>query len=74
MTACEFRARRLERRRRERRERMQTALGAILLIAILAAFAAAGAIDWRDRTVALTPSAEWRWTADAALSATHPGD
>lgn len=72
MTAEEFRAQRIERRHRERNERMQAALGAILLIAILAAFAAAGAIDWRDRTATLTPSAEWQWTACRELSVTHP--
>lgn len=72
MTAAEFRMRRIERQRRERRERMQTALGAITIILLLAAFAAAGAIDWRDRAVTLTPSAEWQWTACRELSVTHP--
>jgi hypothetical protein len=72
MTAAEFRARRLERERRERQERMQTALGAIVLIGLLGAFALAGAIDWRDRTITLTPSAEWAWTACRELSVTHP--
>lgn len=72
MTAAEFRARRIERERRERRERMQTALGAIVLIGLLGAFALAGAIDWRDRAMSLTPSAEWQWTACRELSVTHP--
>lgn len=72
MTAAEFRARRLERQERERRERIQCALGAIVLIGLLGAFALAGAIDWRDRTITLTPSAEWAWTACRELSVTHP--
>lgn len=72
MTAAEFRARRIERERRERQERMQTALGAIVLIGLLGMFALAGAMDWRDRTVSLTPSAEWQWTACRELSVTHP--
>ena len=72
MTAAEFRARRIERQRRERRERAQAALGAIVIIALLAVFAVAGAMDWRDRTVTLVPSAEWQWTACRELSVTHP--
>lgn len=72
MTAAEFRARRIERERRERQERVQTALGAIVIIGLLGAFALAGAIDWRDRAVSLTPSAEWQWTACREMSLTHP--
>lgn len=72
MTAAEFRARRLERERRERQERMQCALGAITIILMLGLFAVAGAMDWRDRAVSLTPSAEWQWTACRELSVTHP--
>lgn len=72
MTAYEFRMRRLERQERERRERIQCALGAITIIVLLGMFAVAGAIDWRDRTVTLTPSAEWTWTACRELSVTHP--
>jgi len=72
MTAAEFRARRIERERRERQERAQVALGAIVIIALLAVFAVAGAMDWRDRTVTLVPSAEWQWTACRELSVTHP--
>lgn len=72
MTAAEFRARRIERERRERQERMQCAFGAIVLIGLLGAFALAGAIDWRDRTVTLTPSAEWTWTACREMGVTHP--
>ena len=72
MTAAEFRARRLERERRERQERMQCAMGAIVIIVLLGMFAVAGAMDWRDRAVTLTPSAEWQWTACRELSVTHP--
>ena len=72
MTAAEFRARRIERERRERRERVQCALGAITIILMLGLFALAGAMDWRDRTVSLTPSAEWTWTACRELTVTHP--
>ena len=72
MTAAEFRARRIERERRERQERVQCALGAITIILMLGLFALAGAIDWRDRTVTLTPSAEWTWTACREMSVTHP--
>lgn len=72
MTAAEFRARRIERQRRERQERAQVALGAIAIILMLAIFAVAGAMDWRDRTVTLAPSAEWQWTACRELSVTHP--
>ena len=72
MTAAEFRARRIERERRERRERVQCALGAITIILMLGLFAVAGAMDWRDRTVSLTPSAEWQWTACRELTVTHP--
>lgn len=72
MTAAEFRARRIERERRERQERVQCALGAIVLIGLLGAFALAGAMDWRDRTITLTPSAEWQWTACREMSVTHP--
>ena len=72
MTAAEFRARRIERERRERQERVQCALGAITIILMLGLFSLAGAIDWRDRTVSLTPSAEWTWTACRELSVTHP--
>lgn len=72
MTAAEFRARRIERERRERKERVQCALGAITIILMLGLFAVAGAMDWRDRTVTLTPSAEWQWTACREMSVTHP--
>lgn len=72
MTAAEFRARRIERERRERQERMQCALGAITIILMLGLFAVAGAMDWRDRAVSLTPSAEWQWTACRELTVTHP--
>lgn len=72
MTAAEFRARRIERERRERQERMQCALGAITIIVLLAVFAVAGAMDWRDRTITLAPSAEWQWTACREMSMTHP--
>lgn len=72
MTAAEFRARRMERERRERQERVQCALGAITIIVLLGMFAVAGAMDWRDRAVSLTPSAEWQWTACRELTVTHP--
>lgn len=72
MTAAEFRARRIERERRERQERMQCALGAITIILMLGLFAVAGAMDWRDRAVSLTPSAEWQWTACRELGVQHP--
>lgn len=72
MTAAEFRARRIERERRERHERVQCALGAITIILMLGLFALAGAMDWRDRTITLTPSAEWQWTACRELGITHP--
>lgn len=72
MTAAEFRARRIERERRERQERVQCALGAITIILMLGLFAVAGAMDWRDRTVTLAPSAEWQWTACRELSVIHP--
>lgn len=72
MTAAEFRARRIERERRERQERVQCALGAITIILMLGLFALAGAMDWRDRAVSLTPSAEWTWTACRELTVTHP--
>lgn len=72
MTAAEFRARRIERERRERQERMQCALGAITIILMLAMFAVAGAMDWRDRTITLAPSAEWQWTACREMIVTHP--
>ena len=64
--------RRAQRERMERHERMQTALGAIVLIGLLGAFALAGAMDWRDRTMSLTPSAEWQWTACRELGVVHP--